>query len=156
MAAARGISACPGGVFINGRFVRQALPMGIFRKEVHIGPIMDSYCSGCYPRWIASRRRGLSMKRRQFLTAATAMAGVSAESGMKPLFAQTAGKPVEKRTIITSTAQFDPARPEMAKLVAQAAKAIGWEVEANPIDYNEGVQKVMMQHEYDMWILSLA
>ena len=96
------------------------------------------------------------MDRRQFLSGTVAGIGVGL-GGALPAFGQpTAGKPVEKRSIITSTAQFDPARPEMAKLVAQSTKAIGWEIEANPIDYNEGVQKVMMQHEYDMWILSLA
>ena len=96
------------------------------------------------------------MDRRQFLSGTVAGIGAGL-GGTFPAFGQSmAGKPVEKRSIITSTAQFDPARPEMAKLCAQAAKTIGWEVEANPIDYNEGVQKVMMQHEYDMWILSLA
>ncbi|MGE0119690.1 MAG: ABC transporter substrate-binding protein [Dongiaceae bacterium] len=98
------------------------------------------------------------MNRREFLrgTAAAIGAGL-AYGGQGPAFGQSmAGKPVETRKIITSTAQFDPARPEIAKLVAEAAKTIGWEVEPNPIDYNEGVQRVIMEHDYDMYLLTLA
>ncbi len=96
------------------------------------------------------------MDRRHFLRGTASVVGSGlALRGMRPAFAE-AGQPIETRQLITSTAQFDPARPEIAKLVAQAAKEIGWSVEANPIDYNEGVQKVIMEHTYDMYLLSLA
>lgn len=97
------------------------------------------------------------MDRRRFLQGSAATLGAGTLlSETSRAFGQRAGQPVELRQIITSTAQFDPARPEIAKLVAQAAKEIGWRVEANPIDYNEGVQKVIMEHTYDIYLLSLA
>lgn len=92
------------------------------------------------------------MDRRRFLEQTAALAAFTASGGA---LAQQAGTPVEKRYILTSTAQFDPARPEIARMVAQACKSIGWEVEANPIDYNQGIQKVMMEHDFDMFVVNL-
>jgi peptide/nickel transport system substrate-binding protein len=92
------------------------------------------------------------MKRRDFLKTAGAFAATTA-SGIA--YAQQSGTPIEKRYILTSTAQFDPARPEIARLVVQACKLIGWEVEANPIDYNQGIQKVIMEHDFEMFVVNL-
>jgi peptide/nickel transport system substrate-binding protein len=92
------------------------------------------------------------MDRRDFVKGAAALTATAA-SGIA--HAQQAGAPVEKRSILTSTAQFDPARPEIARLVAQSCKSIGWEVEANPIDYNQGIQKVLMEHEFEIFLVNL-
>jgi peptide/nickel transport system substrate-binding protein len=92
------------------------------------------------------------MKRRDFVRGAAALAATAA-SGIA--HAQEAGAPVDKRSILTCTAQNDPARPEMARVIAQACKSIGWEVEANPIDYNQGIQKVIMEHDYEMFLVIL-
>src|SRR5262249_55664606 len=93
------------------------------------------------------------MNRREFIKTATAFSATAA-SGVA--YAEQAGAPVEKRSILTCTAQFDPARPEMARVIAQACKAIGWEVEPNPVDYNQGVQKVANEHDYEMYLVNLA
>jgi len=70
--------------------------------------------------------------------------------------ARAAGKPVEKLQLLTSTASFDPVRPEAARLIAQSFKQIGWEIEANPLDYNQGIQKVIMEHDFDMFLVRFA
>ena len=67
-----------------------------------------------------------------------------------------AGGPVESPSLITSTAKFDPVRPETVRLISQAAKKIGFGIEPNPIDYNQGIQKVIMQHDYDMFLVRLT
>ena len=90
------------------------------------------------------------MDRRDFVKSAAALAATAA-AGVG--YAQQPGGPVAKRSILTATAQFDPARPEIARLVAQACKTLGWEVEANPIDYNQGIQKVINEHDYEMFLV---
>ena len=92
------------------------------------------------------------MDRRDFVKSAVALTA-TATSGIG--YAQQAAEPVGKRSILTSTAQFDPARPEIARIVAQSCKSIGWEVEANPIDYNQGIQKVIMEHDFEMFLVNL-
>ena len=94
------------------------------------------------------------MDRRDFVKGAAALTATAASSGM--VNAQGTDGAVEKRTLITATAQFDPARPEIARLVSQAVKSLGWEVDANPIDYNQGIQKVIMQHDYEMFLVALS
>ncbi|TCT03087.1 ABC transporter substrate-binding protein [Paralcaligenes ureilyticus] len=93
------------------------------------------------------------MDRREFVKSAAALAA-TAVSGIG--HARQIGAPVAKRSILTCTAQFDPARPEIARLVAQSCKSIGWEVEANPIDYNQGIQKVIMEHDFEMFLVNLT
>lgn len=76
-----------------------------------------------------------------------------------PLYGATAGKPgakVDPMQITTATATFDPVRPEAARVIAAAFSSLGWEVTANPIDYNQNVQKVIMEHDYDMWLVMLS
>lgn len=90
------------------------------------------------------------MDRRDFVKGAAAVTAVAA-SGLGR--AQSQGGPVLKRSILTCTAQFDPARPEIARLIAQSCKSLGWEVEANPADYNQGIQKVVMEHDYEMFLV---
>lgn len=51
---------------------------------------------------------------------------------------------------------MDPVRPEVARVCADAFKQIGWDVKADPIDYNQNVQKVLMEHDYDMWFVMLS
>ncbi len=74
-------------------------------------------------------------------------------------FTATMGKPGEKvdvMKITTSTATMDPVRPESARIIAQAFQSLGWDVEADPIEYNQNVQKVIMEHDYDMWLVMLS
>ena len=66
------------------------------------------------------------------------------------------GAPVDAMKITTATATMDPVRPEVARVCADAFRQIGWEVSANPIDYNLNVQKVIMEHDYDMWFVMLS
>jgi peptide/nickel transport system substrate-binding protein len=70
-----------------------------------------------------------------------------------------AGKPgakVDAMQITTATATMDPVRPEAARIIAAAFTSLGWDVKANPIDYNQNVQKVIMEHDYDMWLVMLS
>jgi peptide/nickel transport system substrate-binding protein len=70
-----------------------------------------------------------------------------------------AGKPgavVDSMQIMTATATFDPVRPEAARVIASAFQSIGWDVTANPVDYNQNVQKVIMEQDYDMWLVMLS
>lgn len=76
-----------------------------------------------------------------------------------PIWAATTGKPgamVDPMEITTATATFDPVRPEAARIIAAAFTSLGWDVKANPIDYNQNVQKVIMEHDYDMWLVMLS
>jgi len=69
------------------------------------------------------------------------------------------GKPgakVDAMQITTATATMDPVRPEAARIIAAAFTSLGWDVKANPIDYNQNVQKVIMDHDYDMWFVMLS
>ncbi|CAB1084052.1 twin-arginine translocation pathway signal protein [Alkalispirochaeta odontotermitis] len=73
--------------------------------------------------------------------------------------ATAAGKPgakVDAMQIMTATATMDPVRPEAARIIAAAFTSLGWDVKANPIDYNQNVQKVIMEHDYDMWLVMLS
>lgn len=70
-----------------------------------------------------------------------------------------AGKPgakVDAMNIMTATATMDPVRPEAARIIAAAFTSLGWDVKANPISYNQNVQKVIMEHDYDMWLVMLS
>lgn len=66
------------------------------------------------------------------------------------------GAPVDPMQITTATATFDPVRPEAARVIASAFQSLGWDVKPNPIDYNQNVQKVIMEHDYDMWFVMLS
>ncbi|MCP4020858.1 MAG: hypothetical protein GY729_03365 [Desulfobacteraceae bacterium] len=69
------------------------------------------------------------------------------------------GKPgavVDSMKITTATATFDPIRPETARILAAAFQSIGWDVTPNPIEYNQNIQKVLMEHDYDMWVVMLS
>jgi len=73
--------------------------------------------------------------------------------------AMAAGKPgakVDSMQITTATATMDPVRPEAARIIAAAFTSLGWDVKANPISYNQNVQKVIMEHDYDMWLVMLS
>ncbi len=70
--------------------------------------------------------------------------------------ARTPGAPVDAMAITTATATFDPVRPEAARVIAAAFQSIGWDVKAAPVDYNQNVQKVIMEHDYDMWLVMLS
>jgi len=63
------------------------------------------------------------------------------------------GAVVDPMKLMTSTAAQDPARPEMARVIATAFKSLGWSVAPYPIQYNQSVQKVIMEQDYDMWLL---
>lgn len=95
------------------------------------------------------------MNRRDFVRSAALLGVVGASGTAGAQQAGTPGSPVAKSNVLTSTAQFDPARPEIARLIGQACKSIGWEVEANPIDYNQGIQKVIQEHDFEMFLVNL-
>ena len=89
--------------------------------------------------------------RRKFLTR-TGAVGVAAAlpSG---LIAQTPGARVEPMSILTANASFDPVRPEMGRLITQAAKQIGWDIKLAAEDYNLGITKVFKEKDFDMFIV---
>ncbi len=92
--------------------------------------------------------------RRQFLKETGAFVGASviAGPGMALAGAQPGAK-VDPMKLMTTTATFDPVRPESARLISQEFKKLGWDVEPLPIDYKQNVQKVIMEHDYDMWLV---
>ena len=97
------------------------------------------------------------MGRREFMKVTGGAIGATMIAGPGAVFA--AGKPgakVDPMKITTATATMDPVRPEVARVCASAFKQIGWDVQANPIDYNLNVQKVIMEHDYDMWFVMLS
>ncbi len=93
------------------------------------------------------------INRRAFLKGSAALgAGVAAgATGVGPAFA--AGAPVESMSILTANASFDPVRPEMGRLIAQAAKGLGWDVKLAAEDYNLGIGKVFNEQDFDMFIV---
>lgn len=100
------------------------------------------------------------IRRRDFLkTSAAVIAGTVAAGTTAiglPSASRAAGKPVEAPKLLTATAQFDPVRPEAARLISQAAKQVGFGIEATPQDYNLGIQKVIKEHDYDMFLVLLT
>lgn len=94
------------------------------------------------------------MGRREFVKGVAALTSAAAISGI--VRAQQVGAGVEKRSILTCTAQLDPARPEIARLVALACKSLGWEVESSQMDYNASINKVVMQHDFEMFLMYFA
>ncbi len=98
-----------------------------------------------------------NMNRREFMTVTGGTIGASLIAGPGYVFgAAKPGAKVDPMKITTSTATMDPVRPEVARVCAEAFKQIGWDVKANPIDYNQNVQKVIMEHDYDMWFVMLS
>ncbi|MGD8522858.1 MAG: ABC transporter substrate-binding protein [Desulfobacterales bacterium] len=92
--------------------------------------------------------------RRQFLKETGALVGGSLIAGPGMVFAQgQPGAKVDSMELMTTTATFDPVRPESARLICQEFEKLGWDVEPLPIDYKQNVQKVIMEHEYDMWLV---
>jgi len=97
------------------------------------------------------------MDRRQFLKVTGTAIGASMIAGPGFAFAQAQpGAKVASMKLITATAAMDPVRPEVVRTCVQAFQGIGWDVEASPIDYNQNVQKVIMEHDYDMWFVMLS
>jgi len=95
------------------------------------------------------------VNRRDFLKMTGAVIGATALGGVD--FATAApklGKKVEERKLMTTIATFDPVRPEMARAICGAfSRHLGWDAKPYPIDYNQNVQKVIMEHDYDMWLV---
>jgi len=97
------------------------------------------------------------MDRREFLKVTGTALGASMLAGPGFAFAQPQpGAKVDSMKLMTATAAMDPVRPEVARTCAQAFQAIGWDIEAYPVDYNQNVQKVIMEHDYDMWFVMLS
>jgi len=98
-----------------------------------------------------------NMNRREFMKVTGGTIGASMLVGPQYVFgAAKPGAKVDPMKITTATATMDPVRPEVARVCAEAFKQIGWDVKANPIDYNQNVQKVIMEHDYDMWFVMLS
>ena len=97
------------------------------------------------------------LDRREFLKVTGTALGATMIMGPNAVFAQPQpGAKVDSMKLMTSTAAMDPVRPEVARVCSQAFQAIGWDVEPYPIDYNQNVQKVIMEHDYDMWFVMLS
>lgn len=94
----------------------------------------------------------LDHSKRSFLKATTCL-GAAAATAPLAKFAWAAGKPVEPMSLLTSNASFDPVRPEMGRLIAQACKSIGWDVTLAAEDYNMGINKVFKEKDFDMFIV---
>lgn len=91
------------------------------------------------------------INRREFLAQS---AKIGAAAALPVSFgARAAGAPVESMSILTANASFDPVRPEMGRLIAQAAKQIGWDVKLAAEDYNLGISKVFKEKDFDMFIV---
>ena len=91
------------------------------------------------------------LRRRDFLKMTGAAIGASVVAGPQAVFGQPKpGARVDAMKLTTATAAFDPIRPEAARVIAQAFQSLGWDVESLPTDYNQNVQKVIMEHDYDM------
>jgi len=96
--------------------------------------------------------RKVNSSRRKFLQQAGAT-GVAVSASSYGMFARAAGNPVEPMALLTANASFDPVRPEMGRLIAQACKGIGWDVELAAEDYNLGITKVFKEKDFDMFIV---
>jgi peptide/nickel transport system substrate-binding protein len=97
------------------------------------------------------------LRRRDFLKVTGAAIGASMVAGPGAVFGQPQpGAKVDAMKLMTSTATFDPVRPEAARVITQAFQSLGWDVESLPTDYNQNVQKVIMEHDYDMWLVMLS
>ncbi|MCP5072901.1 MAG: twin-arginine translocation pathway signal protein [Rhodobacteraceae bacterium] len=94
-----------------------------------------------------------TFSRRAFLSRTAAVSATFAAGSAGVGFAQSAGQPVEEMSILTANASFDPVRPEMGRLIAQAAKGLGWKVKLNAEDYNLGIGKVFKEQDFDMFIV---
>ncbi len=90
--------------------------------------------------------------RREFLQRSSA-AGIAAGTSTWSLGARAAGKQVEPMSLLTANASFDPVRPEMGRLIAQACRGIGWDVKLAAEDYNLGISKVFKEKDFDMFIV---
>ena len=88
------------------------------------------------------------MKRREFIKRSGIVVGAAASSTLPSI--SFAGKRVESMKLLTANASFDPVRPEMGRLISQACKGIGWDVELAAEDYNLGIQKVFKEFDFDM------
>lgn len=100
---------------------------------------------------------GPTMTRRQFMKVTGGALGTTVLGGSGLVFAgSNPGGKVHAMKLMTATATMDPVRPEVARVCAQAFQAIGWDVEPYPIDYNQNIQKVVLEHDYDMWFVMLS
>ncbi|MCP4622090.1 MAG: twin-arginine translocation pathway signal protein [bacterium] len=92
--------------------------------------------------------------RRQFIKETGAIVGATMIAGPGIVLAGAKpGAKVDSMKLMTTTATFDPVRPESARLICQEFKRLGWDVDPLPIDYKQNVQKVIMEHDYDMWLV---
>ena len=97
------------------------------------------------------------MGRREFMKVTGGAIGATMIAGPGAVLAASKpGAKVDAMKITTATATMDPVRPEVARVCADAFKKIGWDVKADPIAYNLNVQKVIMEHDYDMWFVMLS
>lgn len=97
------------------------------------------------------------IKRRDLLKISGAAIGamVLGRTGLS-VSAPSLGRKIESSKLMTATAAFDPLRPEIARAVCESFNEIGFDAEPYPIEYTVNVQKVIREHDYDMWLVRLA
>ncbi len=96
------------------------------------------------------------LQKRLFRTILSLFMGLWVVISLGSAMADSHGKLVDSAKITTATAKMDPVRPEAARVISAAFQSMGWDVKPNPISYNQNVQKVIMEHEFDMWLVMLS
>ena len=95
-------------------------------------------------------------RKRFFRSTLALLMGLAVVFSLGTAMADSHGDPVDARKITTATAKMDPVRPEAARIIAAAFSSLGWDVKADPISYNQNVQKVILEQDYDMWLVMLS
>lgn len=97
--------------------------------------------------------------RRDFLKASGSIIGSIALSSLAGKMATGGelGEKVETRKLMTCTATFDPSRPQIAREVSRLCQEdIGFDLKALPIKYNQNAQRVIMEQNYDVWLVRMT
>lgn len=100
------------------------------------------------------------VNRRDFIKLGGTILGGTVLSSIPNHFIASAkelGPKVPPMKFTTTTASFDPVRPQSARAICREFRQeLGWEVQANPFDYNKLIDKVLFEKDYDMYIIRLT
>ncbi|MFC6838007.1 ABC transporter substrate-binding protein [Halomarina ordinaria] len=67
-----------------------------------------------------------------------------------------AGDPVDPIELIVTTSDYDPVRYEFGQLIADQWRELGFEVNVNPLAWNQIVDQAMTQQDFDSFTLNWA